>query len=1257
MAAPIAKVAPRAVSPREVAEVPDDVFDEVASGMMVIGVGEKIYLEAEPEHGATVGGATWELTGKPSGSTAALSDTAGTLVTMVADVAGVYLVRLTPLDGSMQPTEAVDARVYAGTWVGAGVFNTHGAPDSTIPHCGNSCCHSESDQPRLNIVDSWLGTNHASKLQMHMGGELGADYSVSCLPCHTLGFKETAANHGFDDIAADTSFDLELIPDLVQQAATTHVDKWPELPAPLQSHASIQCESCHGPGSNHLGNITEADHGIGGVDLSPNQCAQCHDSNRPEGGGFYQWSTSTHPITAELSEGHVADSDTCRICHTGEGFVHGRVNGEPIPQLPSHEYSSVTCSTCHDPHGSPNEHQLRVVGDFTLPNGVVSDDTGNGGLCVRCHNSRIVNPETTASTSTRGAHYGTVGDMMTGSGGVTFGLAVVGNSAHTTIVEDSCVTCHMAESPEDEQGVGGHTYKIRDDRGTADPSDDFVNAANACGACHSELTDSVDRTARGDYDGDGDTEGIQQEVTGLFDILRPRILATMGGTSVGSNGKINITSGGFAALTPDQKRTLYNYNFVWVDGSRGVHNTSYAVQLLQRSYYGAFGHTITDDYPGIDLRGPVQASIVPTPTPEATPVPTPTPIPTPVPEYLATVDLLGVSPRQVAFDETGVLDETASGLRSVGVGEKVYLQAQKIADSVTGYTWSVFSKPSGSTATLSDTTGDLVTFRPDKKGTYVIRLTPQTTAKVIDVFDQRIYAAEWAGAGVFDTHEDPDPIAPQCGTSFCHGGSNGNADLNVLEDWLKSNHSQKLQMHLRGERGEAYSVSCLPCHTVGFNDHILAVNNGFDDIAADENFPLQDVVDLIADAAQNHVDNFHQLPAKMQDHASVQCESCHGAGSLHPANLSAADNGIDGANLEPEQCARCHDSAHADGSDLGQGFYQWSSSTHPITAELNEGHVAESDNCRTCHTGEGFIAVRVEKKPIPQLPTKEYHGVTCAVCHDPHGSDEPHQLRVSGDFTIPSGGTPFGTGSGGICWRCHNSRIATPETSALTSSRGAHYGPQGDVFLGSGGASFGLSFASNSAHSVVVEDSCAHCHMAESPAAEIGDQPPLVGGHTYRMRDDAGTPDPSDDTINAVNACGTCHIGLDSYDYPADGDYDGDGTVEGTQTEVQGLFDMLRTGILANIPGTSVATTGRISITSAGFAQMTDDQKRAVYNYNLVWSDGSRGVHNSAYSVQLLQRSYFGVYGESILKTYPDIHLRGPVQDVNDPTKEYWLFF
>lgn len=1245
----------KSVSPRDVAEVPDDEFDEVSSGLNVVGVEEKVYLEAKANPGEVLGGAAWALTGAPTGSSVVLSDTEGTLITLRPDVAGLYLISMTPLDASMVAGDPVEIRLYAGIWVGAGVFNTHGEPDSTIPHCGNSCCHAESTTPRLNVVNQWLQTNHANTLQLHLNGERGDHLNQSCLPCHTLGFNEMAMNNGFDDIALEIDFDLSLIEQLVDDAVANGNDNFPQLPAMLQGHASVQCESCHGPGSQHLGFLLEEDHGIAGVDLNLDQCAQCHDSASGFQQGFYQWGASSHPVTQEAAGGYVAGSDSCRVCHTGEGFVHGLVEGGDIPQKAPHEYVGITCSSCHDPHGSEYPHQLRLIGDTTLPSGDVYANAGKGGLCMNCHNSRSSDGNATATGSFRGAHHGPQADMLLGVNMADFGLEVIGNSAHTTIVDDTCVACHMVEGVGGGPGqtepplVGEHTFALRDVQNPADPNDDIINAENACASCHPGLTETYDREARGDYDGDGMVEGIQAEVDGLLALLRPGLLA-LPSASLGGDGTIGVDGGAWAGWTEDQQRARYNYNFVIDDGSYGIHNTSYAIQALQRAYFGAYGRSILNDYPDIDLRGPVQPSTVVTPTPTLTPVPTVTPEPTPIPEYLAVIDILGVSPRTVAGDTTGVFDERSSGLNAVGIGEKVYMEAVAEDDSVIGYTWSILQAPSGSAAALSATSGGMVTFRPDVRGTYIVRLTPRTNGKqVIDVYDQRLYAARWVGAGVFDTHGGSDPRAPQCGTSFCHGDGTGNPKLNVLDDWLETGHATKLQRDLNGETTGHYEVYCLPCHSVGFNQHPEAVNNGFDDIAADLNFDLNQIPGLVADAYENNNQNFDVLPGELQDHASIQCESCHGAGSLHPANLSASDKGISGANLDVGQCGQCHDSA----SGFQEGFYQWNTSSHPVSAEGAGGHVAESDSCRVCHTGEGFVYGVAEGGEIPQLAKEEYHGITCSSCHDPHSVENEAQLRVAGDYQLPSGVMSYGAGRGGMCYRCHNSRVSDAEATATGSFRAAHHGPQADMLLGTAGNSFGLGFAANSPHAVVVEDSCVSCHMAEGIGAGPGQTDrPLVGEHTFSLRDVQNPEDPNDDIINPEHACASCHIGLDTYDYAAYGDFDGDGSVEGTQTEVRGLLELLRPGLLA-LPSATLAPDGTIGVDSGAWAGWTDNQKRARYNYNFVVDDGSYGVHNTAYTVQLLQRAYYGVYGVPITADYPSISLRGPVQTA--AAKEFWL--
>ncbi|MCX7015112.1 MAG: multiheme c-type cytochrome [Candidatus Sumerlaeota bacterium] len=597
----------------------------------------------------------------------------------------------------------------------------------------------------------------------------------------------------------------------------------------------------------------------------------------------------------------------------------------------------------------------------------------------------------------------------------------------------------------------------------------------------------------------------------------------------------------------------------------------------------------------------------------------------------AKIEIMGVSPRDVAASPSDIFDEVSAGLENVGVSAKVYFQAVPTEGAtVTGYHWQIVASPSGSSAALSATDQEIVTLRPDKVGVWTIALGILETGNVVENVQQSINVATYAGAGVFNTHQPPDPHAPHCGTGFCHGGDNADPDLAVAPEWIQSHHAQKLQNHLKGQRGSDYDVSCLQCHTVGYNLNPEVENGGFDDVAHDIGYDLNQIPPLVADAFTFQVDNFPQMPAELQNLASIQCENCHGPGATHPASLQNPDHGISGVNLGFKQCAQCHDSLRPE----GQQFYQWNTSSHPVTAEAAEGDVAKTASCLKCHTGEGFVDVQIEGKAPTVIP--DPNSVTCSTCHDPHFSEFDHQLRVAGDYTFDSGQTFTGAGLGGLCMHCHNSRVSDPGVTVNTSSRGTHHGPQGDMLKGINGASFNLSFTSNSAHANVVSDKCVHCHMAPAPVP--GAEPPTVGEHTFAMAVDT----PQGEVNNVVNVCDGCHAGLSDYDRPARGDYDGDGVVEGIQTEIEGLFDLLQPGLLA-LGGTSVdPDTGKISITSGGFAALTEAQKSALYNYNFVMEDHSEGVHNAAYAVQLLQRSYWGVYGRPISKDLPGIKLRGP---------------
>lgn len=243
--------------------------------------------------------------------------------------------------------------------------------------------------------------------------------------------------------------------------------------------------------------------------------------------------------------------------------------------------------------------------------------------------------------------------MLEGVNGDEFGSLGLTNSAHTFMA--TCTTCHMADGPaEGNPGagkVGGHTFnmmvhapdgfctggidngepctadadcddlQVDDGAGTctpSDPDDGFENhgACNSI-ACHgsSPLT-TFNRLAWADYDNDGTTEGVQDEIQGLLDLVLVEIEA-LGAVKLGGYpywSLAGLDPAGFCdggiddgqpcvadadcddlvlddaagscmpADEPLVRSAIWNYEYVDNDASLGIHNTDYAGGLLQLTY-------------------------------------------------------------------------------------------------------------------------------------------------------------------------------------------------------------------------------------------------------------------------------------------------------------------------------------------------------------------------------------------------------------------------------------------------------------------------------------------------------------------------------------------------------------------------------------------------------------------------------------------------------------------------------------------------
>jgi hypothetical protein len=567
------------------------------------------------------------------------------------------------------------------------------------------------------------------------------------------------------------------------------------------------------------------------------------------------------------------------------------------------------------------------------------------------------------------------------------------------------------------------------------------------------------------------------------------------------------------------------------------------------------------------------------------------------------ISLRGLSPQEIK--DYGLTDKQgASGLSTIGVGQPAYLDImipKTVAQSnVLSVAWTLSDKPISSAAQLGESPlganvplgapADRLTYwlggrkmlKPDLEGTYVVNATV-TFAHGVSNITQKITAARYLGYNQ--------------GCVACHSG--GLLAQN-MSSFTNTAHATAFQRKIDGPGH--FGANCVSCHVVGFDTHPDAVNGGFDDVAAEVgwNFPS---------TLTNG--NWASMPAKLKNLANVQCESCHGPGSRHLMSEGVLGN-VDAISVtyNSASCGQCHDSKNYHIKNP-----EWANSRHAIATSAPSG--PGRAGCVACHTGKGFVASLKGTTPLPL----EYEPIGCATCHDPHAAGNPHQLRVAGDVTLLNGTKITNAGKSAVCMTCHRARqnaAVYVETGTPGSTFGPHGSPQADMLAGVNAITYGKTIPS-SAHTSAIKDGCVHCHMQPVAANQPGFT--QVGGHTFSLALQTST-----NRIELVSGCTECHGDIKGFNL-ARQDYDGNGIVEGVQTEVKSL--LARLAYL--LPPVGVPKSA-ISINSS----WTRQQLRAGYNYKFVDGDGSYGVHNAAYAVGLLKASIADLTGDANNDGLPD---------------------
>lgn len=591
------------------------------SGLTNVPVGITQYLD-----GGTKGGTqstwNWQVVSVPGGSgVTALAEATSQTPHFTPDIAGQYVF--------LESVSGQEITINAGTYVG-------------WQECAQ--CHNGNVQNAPLTVGPWLGTKHATMFTKMINGDYQDDdnYRLRCSECHTLGNtpEETVASNGWWDAYVTSGWVFPFVANNFSYAINK--DNWANMPQSLKNMSNIQCENCHGPGSVHTGQFSY-DQAV---------CFQCHDNTDDEDVPN-EWRTSYHAQSLTAAGGLVTRNLGCVQCHVSQEIV--AVNFEGLPPTIVTDPFPINCVACHDPHSAANPSQLRLYGSEKVAAGTFTiTDAGAGAICTMCHTDQTADPNTgiqvamsvvgtagasAAASSAVDIHNTTAevfaagrGFTLTGAGAYA---ATVQSSPHTEGIfvsaggTDLCVTCHMDNPSSFTLTTGNHSFAM---------SDGLNDNTDACTQCHALFVptsttysnavtgfDTWVDPALGilvpNWDGSPSApgnEGIQDRVQGLMSVVACAITTSASqqcsANTVDINGNpvswsITIPAGrgtanvqspsngtaGFTftnTFTQQELDAVYNYNIITQEGSMGIHNTRFDVELLQKAYQDLTGANV-----------------------------------------------------------------------------------------------------------------------------------------------------------------------------------------------------------------------------------------------------------------------------------------------------------------------------------------------------------------------------------------------------------------------------------------------------------------------------------------------------------------------------------------------------------------------------------------------------------------------------------------------------------------------------------------
>jgi Cytochrome c554 and c-prime len=482
------------------------------------------------------------------------------------------------------------SRLQTGSWQAVGNFNLSRIAIVTNNHSNNFFRVSGPapayagaqvcNECHAGVHSTYLLTAHAQAFASLQ--RIHQDTNSNCLACHTVGY------------GLPTGF--------------TNAVKTPQL-------EGVQCENCHGPAANHAANPGDPTV-VPRVELAAQVCGGCHSAQltpasvvtrHPLGFGFEDWTTSPHgavvPDVLQSMASSASSISSCGRCHSGsarEAFLEGENPGVTL----TNDYNvAITCAVCHDAHqayawtndlngviaftnqltgvtayitndelGAVYTNQLRnpyaSTNDFVLTTSEVFSNAYNPNInvCAQCHNDR----GSAWTDTSRSPHHSPQYNMLLGTAGqLTTGPSPGYPSTHSRL-EMQCTECHMQTAT---NNPSGHTFAVA--------------TYQLCFNCHSDPTGLVQFA----------TVNISnqiQQTKALLDMwatnAAPAELRTNYGTlawEYTTPGDLSPAGHGPSAmeqtnlLSTNIMQARFDLYLVYYDGSYGVHNGPYDIELLQ----------------------------------------------------------------------------------------------------------------------------------------------------------------------------------------------------------------------------------------------------------------------------------------------------------------------------------------------------------------------------------------------------------------------------------------------------------------------------------------------------------------------------------------------------------------------------------------------------------------------------------------------------------------------------------------------------